>query len=62
MGEALLDQVSGRPRHRRDAPQGEAVAAKGKPNKLVLAVVAVVHVTVMALTWRDPAYEIAQLP
>jgi hypothetical protein len=29
------------------------VAAKGKPNKLVLATVAVVHVTVMALTWRD---------
>jgi hypothetical protein len=29
------------------------VAAKGKPNKGVLAIVAVVHVTVMALTWRD---------
>ena len=29
------------------------MAAKGKPNKVVLATVAVVHVTVMALTWRD---------
>jgi hypothetical protein len=29
------------------------VAAKGKPNKVVLAIAAVVHVTVMALTWRD---------
>jgi len=29
------------------------VAAKGKPNKVVLAIVAVVHVTVMTLTWRD---------
>jgi hypothetical protein len=29
------------------------VAAKGKPNKLVLAVVGVVHLTVMTLTWRD---------
>jgi len=29
------------------------VAAKGKPNKVVLATVAAVHVTVMALTWRD---------
>ena len=27
--------------------------AKGKPNKAVLATVAVLHVTVMALTWRD---------
>jgi hypothetical protein len=29
------------------------VAAKGKPNKVVLAIVAVVHVTIMTLTWRD---------
>ena len=29
------------------------MAAKGKPNKLVLATVAVVHLTVMTLTWRD---------
>jgi len=29
------------------------VAAKGKPNKVVLAVVAVVHITAMTLTWRD---------
>ena len=29
------------------------MAAKGKPNKVVLATVAVVHVMVMALTWRD---------
>jgi len=29
------------------------VAAKGKPNKVVLATVAVVHLMVMALTWRD---------
>ncbi len=29
------------------------MAAKGKPNKVVLAIVAVVHVTVMTLTWRD---------
>ena len=29
------------------------MAAKGKPNKLVLAVVGVVHLTVMTLTWRD---------
>jgi hypothetical protein len=29
------------------------VAAKGKPNKLVLATVGVVHLTVMTLTWRD---------
>jgi hypothetical protein len=28
-------------------------AVKRKPNKLVLAIVAVVHLTVMALTWRD---------
>ena len=27
--------------------------AKGKPNKAVLATVAVLHVTVMALTWWD---------
>ncbi|WP_370079936.1 hypothetical protein [Streptacidiphilus sp. MAP12-16] len=26
---------------------------KGKPNKLVLAAVAVVHVTAAAFTWRD---------
>jgi hypothetical protein len=26
---------------------------KRKPNKVVLAVIAVVHVTVTALTWRD---------
>lgn len=29
------------------------MAAKRKPNKLVLAVVAVVHIAVTALTWRD---------
>jgi hypothetical protein len=29
------------------------MATKGKPNKLVLAIAAVVHVTVTALTWRD---------
>jgi len=29
------------------------VATKRKPNKLVLATVAVVHLTVMTLTWRD---------
>ncbi|MBO0816801.1 MAG: hypothetical protein J2P30_16880 [Actinobacteria bacterium] len=29
------------------------MAANGKPNKVVLAIVAVVHVTIMALTWRD---------
>ena len=29
------------------------MAAKRKPNKLVLATVAVVHLTVMTLTWRD---------
>ena len=29
------------------------MAAKGKPNKVVLATVAVVHLMVMALTWRD---------
>ena len=29
------------------------MAAKGKPNKVVLATVFVVHVMVMALTWRD---------
>jgi len=29
------------------------VAAKGKPNIVVLAVVAAVHVTAVALTWRD---------
>ena len=34
-------------------PEGEAVAAQGKPNKVVLATVFVVHVMVTALTWRD---------
>ncbi len=29
------------------------MAATKKPNKLVLAAVAVVHVTAVALTWRD---------
>ena len=29
------------------------MATKRKPNKLVLATVAVVHLTVMTLTWRD---------
>ncbi len=29
------------------------MAVKRKPNKLVLAAVAVVHVAFMALTWRD---------
>jgi hypothetical protein len=29
------------------------VATTRKPNKLVLAAVAVVHLTVMTLTWRD---------
>jgi hypothetical protein len=29
------------------------VAAKRKPNKLVLATIGVVHLTVMTLTWRD---------
>jgi hypothetical protein len=29
------------------------VAAKGKPNKVVLAAIAIVHVTIMTLTWRD---------
>jgi hypothetical protein len=29
------------------------VAAKGKPNIAVLAAVAVVHLTVTTLTWRD---------
>ena len=29
------------------------MAAKRKPNKLVLATIAVVHLTVMTLTWRD---------
>jgi hypothetical protein len=29
------------------------VAAKGKPNKVVLATIAIVHVTIMTLTWRD---------
>jgi len=29
------------------------VAAKRKPNKLVLAIVAVVHLTAVTLTWRD---------
>jgi len=31
----------------------KAVAAKKKPNKVVLAVIAAVHITVTALTWRD---------
>ena len=29
------------------------MTAKPKPNKLFLAIVAVVHLTVMTLTWRD---------
>jgi hypothetical protein len=29
------------------------VAAQGKPNKVVLATIAVVHITITALTWRD---------
>ena len=29
------------------------MAAKRKPNKLVLATIAVVHLTAVALTWRD---------
>lgn len=29
------------------------MAAKRKPSKLVLAAIGVVHLTVMALTWRD---------
>jgi hypothetical protein len=29
------------------------VAEKRRPNKLVLAIVGVVHLTVMTLTWRD---------
>lgn len=29
------------------------MTAKRKPNKLVLAVIGAVHLTVMALTWRD---------
>lgn len=29
------------------------VAAKRKPNPLVLAVIAVVHLTAVTLTWRD---------
>jgi hypothetical protein len=29
------------------------VAANRKPNKLVLAVIGVVHLSVMTLTWRD---------
>jgi hypothetical protein len=37
------------------------VAAKGKPNKVVLTIVAVVHVTVMALTWRDLRFRPAGL-
>ena len=35
--------------------------AKGKPNKAVLATVAVLHVTVMALTWRDLRFRPAGL-
>jgi hypothetical protein len=33
--------------------EGEAVAAKGEPSKVVLAAAAVVRVMVTALTWRD---------
>ena len=29
------------------------MAAKRKPNKLVLAIIAVVHLTAVTLTWRD---------
>jgi hypothetical protein len=29
------------------------VAQKRKPNKLVFAIIGVVHLTVMTLTWRD---------
>jgi hypothetical protein len=29
------------------------MAAQRKPNKLVLAIIAVVHVTAVTLTWRD---------
>jgi hypothetical protein len=29
------------------------VAAKRKPNKLVLAIIGVVHLTAVTLTWRD---------
>ena len=29
------------------------MADRRKPNKLVLAIIGVVHLTVMALTWRD---------
>jgi hypothetical protein len=29
------------------------VAAKRRPNKLVLALIAVVHLTTVTLTWRD---------
>jgi len=29
------------------------VAAKRKPNKLVVAIIAVVHLTAVTLTWRD---------
>jgi len=29
------------------------VAANRKPNKLVLAIIAVVHLTAVTLTWRD---------
>jgi hypothetical protein len=29
------------------------VAAQRRPNKLVLAIIAVVHLTAVALTWRD---------
>jgi hypothetical protein len=33
--------------------EGGVVPAQGKPDKRILAAVAVVHVTVAALTWRD---------
>ena len=29
------------------------MAAKRKPNKLVIAIIAVVHLTALTLTWRD---------
>lgn len=32
------------------------MAANNKPNKVVLAIIAVVHVTIMTLTWRDLRY------
>ena len=33
--------------------EGGAVPAQDKPDKRILAVIAVVHVTIAALTWRD---------